>query len=326
MRSISASGAEHGGHRSVVVDARGWPSRCPRALTASSAVVERQRAGGHQRAVLAEAVAHDHVRAHAVRGEQPRQREVGRQHGRLGDLGLQQLRLQPRQRFRVVGVGEDVGRQRLGPAAVPSPGRPRRTSSRDDRFASLAAQPACSAYCEPWPVYRNATLPGRAAADEDALRAQHSSAGRRVRGERLQRLGRPWPPARRRRRSRSRPAPARRRGPGRARPAGSAPGGRLGAQLFELRDDVGVGRAADHRGAAQRAGLRRGRARPAAACRRSRLRRPRRTIGVSSVAPVPPGHVLLEHGVEVGAAEPERAHAGDPRAARRRSASRAARC
>ncbi len=61
----------------------------PRALTASRAAREREGPGGDERGVLAEAVAHDHVRCDAVGPEQPGERDVAGQHGRLGDLGLQ---------------------------------------------------------------------------------------------------------------------------------------------------------------------------------------------------------------------------------------------
>ena len=103
--------AEHRGHRAVV------PHRQVRHLAAAGADglergVEGQRTGRDERAVLAEAVAHHHVGVHAVGGEQPGQREVGREHGRLGDLGLQQLLLQRRDGFGVVAVDEDVGGQR----------------------------------------------------------------------------------------------------------------------------------------------------------------------------------------------------------------------
>ena len=54
----------------------------------------------------------------AVGGEQAGQRDVGGEHGRLGDLGLQQLLLEPGDRFRVVGVGEDVVGTAAGRAAA----------------------------------------------------------------------------------------------------------------------------------------------------------------------------------------------------------------
>ena len=70
--------------------------------------VERQRARGHQGAVLAQAVAHHHVRAHAVRVEHPGQGQIGGQHRRLGDLGLHELLFQPLRGGLVGAVGEDV--------------------------------------------------------------------------------------------------------------------------------------------------------------------------------------------------------------------------
>ena len=102
---------EHGGHRSVVLH------RQARHLVAARAHglergVERERAGSDQRAVLTEAVPHHHVGAHAVGGEQAVEARVGRQHGWLGDLGLEQLLLELTDGRGVVTVDEDVGRER----------------------------------------------------------------------------------------------------------------------------------------------------------------------------------------------------------------------
>ena len=75
--------------------------------------LEGQGAGGDQRAVLAEAVAHDDVGGDAVGGEQPGEGDVGGQHGGLGDLGLQQLLLEPGDGLGVGPVDEDEVGERL---------------------------------------------------------------------------------------------------------------------------------------------------------------------------------------------------------------------
>ena len=92
--------ADDGGHRAVVLDLQA------RHLVAAGAhrferVAEVEGVGRDQRAVLAEAVAHHHVGLDAVRGEQAGEREVGGQHGRLGDLGLLELLFELRHRRRV---------------------------------------------------------------------------------------------------------------------------------------------------------------------------------------------------------------------------------
>ena len=61
---------------------------------------ERQAPGGDERAVLAEAVAHDHVGRDAVLAEQTGEGDVDGQHRRLGDLGAAQF---------VLGVRHPLG-------------------------------------------------------------------------------------------------------------------------------------------------------------------------------------------------------------------------
>ena len=112
MRSISASGAKHGRHGAVVAHRQIRHLAAPGADRLQRGV-EGQRTGGDQSAVFAEAVAHHHVRAHAVRVEQAGQRQVGGQHRRLGDLGLHELLFEPLRGGLVGVVREDVLGQRL---------------------------------------------------------------------------------------------------------------------------------------------------------------------------------------------------------------------
>ena len=79
--------SEDRGHQAVVAHRHGRhlvPARRHRLQR----VVEGHRPGGHECRVLAEAVAHHHVRSDAVGLEQAGEGEIGGEHGRLGDLGL----------------------------------------------------------------------------------------------------------------------------------------------------------------------------------------------------------------------------------------------
>ena len=78
---------EHGGHRPVVLHRQMGHLAAPGADRLERGR-ERQRPGGDQGAVLAQAVAHHEVGLDAVGGEQSGEGEVDRQHGGLGDLGL----------------------------------------------------------------------------------------------------------------------------------------------------------------------------------------------------------------------------------------------
>ena len=69
-------------------------------------------AGGDEGAVLAQAVAHDHVRVDAVLGQQLINGGVHRQHGRLGDGRLHQIEFGLFHGRRVVAVHEDVAGER----------------------------------------------------------------------------------------------------------------------------------------------------------------------------------------------------------------------
>ena len=76
--------------------------------------VEVEPAGGDERAVLAEAVADDHVGFDAVGSQQFGEGEVGGEHGRLGDLGLTEILLGRGHGSGVVAVDEHVRAEWLG--------------------------------------------------------------------------------------------------------------------------------------------------------------------------------------------------------------------
>ena len=69
---------------------------------------EAHRTHGHERAVLAQAVAYDHVWLDCVRTEEARDRLVDGEHRGLGDLGLAKLLLGGGGRRRIGGVDEQV--------------------------------------------------------------------------------------------------------------------------------------------------------------------------------------------------------------------------
>ena len=101
-------GGQDGGHPAVVVHFH------PRHLAAASGggfqrLLEGHDAGGHQRAVLAQRVTHDHVGLEAELGQQAAHGFIQRQHGRLGDLGLHQIEIGLADGVLVVGVDEQVG-------------------------------------------------------------------------------------------------------------------------------------------------------------------------------------------------------------------------
>ena len=153
--------------------------------------VERQRAGGDQRAVLTEAVPHHHVRPYAVRGQQVGQREVGGEHGGLGDLGLQQLLLGRR-----MAASSSASTKMYDVSGRPSSGVMMRSASAN---ASATIGSRSRRRAQHVDVLGALTgveerdLRRRAAAEEHALRAQHPPQ-RRVaaaqRGQRLAGLGR----------------------------------------------------------------------------------------------------------------------------------------
>ena len=307
---------EHGGHRPVVLH-RQVGHLATAGADGFERGGERQRSGGDQGAVLAQAVAHHEVGHDAVGGEQPGEGEVDRQHGGLGDLGLAQVRLGRGDGVGVGGVDEQVGRERAadqrrhdGVGLVERLG--------DDRLDVAERRPAC---------WRTAS-PGR-------CRGRRPSAPARCRGRCRGRAGpssgpaarrrpapaRPCRPGRRRRRSRWRCARRRADRPRAARRARvPRPATASACTAAQARHERGLVVGAEHQRAAQRRLRRRRRRRPTPA---STVAMPAVTGAGSDVEqlgahrhdllPVrgqAAGHVLLEHGVEVGAPEPERAHAG----------------
>ena len=202
--------------------------------------------------------------------------------------------------------------------------RPFRTASATTGSRARSS-PSMFAYCEPWPVYRKATLPGAPLPRKiPRPRSAPSRRARRTASEHLQRQLRPCRPS-----SRSvgvvdrdplgaraapplsaRSAPG--GGPAEPLPAPSAARSR-GRRRSRPRDEC----AAQRRLGAGRAGL--------VATRRDASRD--RDLGAMAVAVAcVPGVVLLHHDVEVGTAEAERAHARRRADGRGRPPSRAARC
>ena len=273
---------------------------------------ERQRSGGDEGAVLAEAVAHHEVGHDAVGGEQAGEGEVDRQHGGLGDLGPAQVRLGRGDGVGVAGVDEQVGRQRtLDQRRHDGVGLVERRG--DDRL-DVAERRQHVGVLRALAGVEEGDLRRRAAAAEDAAPAQGLPAGRlREGGERLLGLvgelvgvgvvdGDALGGAQ---------VGLARRGGGRG-----VPGHRLGVGLQQARLERGLVVGAEDQGAAQRR-LGRPRRRPPVdrRCGRDQRRLGRRQLGAHRHDLLPvrghvTGHVLLEHGVEVGAAEPEGAHAG----------------
>ena len=305
---------EHSCHGAVVADVEAG-HLVPTGCDSLECGGERQRAGRDQRPVLTQAVAHHHVRSHAVGVQHAGHRQVGRQYGRLSDLGLQKLLVELLDRGRVVGVDEDVGRQRA------TQDRRHHRVSLGERLGDdgvLAAQ-----LIEHVHVLRalagveEGDLGRRSATNEDSLRAKHLEHRSVVRGERLQRLvgllgevGRVGVVDRETHGSvRQSRVGCRHRGSGSC----SSVGGHRG----ELGHDLGIGRPPEHQRAAQR-GLGRGRGRGGGGCSRSGLlwhggggERPRGRLLLQTS-----WDVLLHHDVEVGATEAERADPGPAHAVR----------
>ncbi|OQC41260.1 MAG: hypothetical protein BWX64_01026 [Acidobacteria bacterium ADurb.Bin051] len=147
---------------------------------------EREAAGGHERAVLAEAVTHHVVGGEAPGGEEPGERHAHREHRRLGHLGLPEGLLgcgDPRRvvggdeddlgerspeqrRDDPVGLGEDVGHERQLLAQL------------GEHVRVLGALPGVE----------EGDLGRSAAAAEDPLRAQHPPGVGPGALERLERL------------------------------------------------------------------------------------------------------------------------------------------
>ena len=140
-----------GGHRPGVLDVEAR-HLAPAGADRLERGLERERAGGHERAVLAQRVAHDEVGSDPVLAQQAREGHVDGEHGGLGDLGRPQLLLGPRHRRGVGGIGEDDVRQ---PPALQQRGHDlvgpvEHLGDRPARGARSSA--SMLAYCEPWPV------------------------------------------------------------------------------------------------------------------------------------------------------------------------------
>ena len=240
---------EHGGHGAVVAHRQIRHLAAPGADRLQRGV-EGQRTGGDQSAVFAEAVAHHHVRAHAVRVEHAGQRQVGGQHRRLGDLGLHELLFEPLGGGLVGVVREDVFGQRLTeqwrhhPVGL--------VECRGDQRLLLAKVAQHVDVLRALAGVEERDLSRCAAADEYALGAQdlpHGGVAAPQRLHRLARLGRQVArvgivdrdPHRR----------ARQGGVWCGR-GGHTPGRRLGAQPLEPGGHLGVVCAAHDRGAPQR--------------------------------------------------------------------------
>ena len=300
---------EHGRHRAVVFD-----RQCGHLTTTGTHRLERggegERPGGDERAVLAQAVSHHHVGLHSVRGEQSADARIGREDGGLGDLGLQQLLLELSDRVGIVTVDEDVRRQRAaqqwGHHVV---GLTERLG--DDRLARAQL-------VEHVDVLRALTgveerhLRGGAATDEHALLAQHPVDRRIVTGEcpdGLVELGGEVSSVCEVDRKAHRGTTDR---PVRARRSWGDARLRVGERRTNLREQIGVVAAPEYERTARWRLCRVADARggPDVLCRR-RLRHrcagehPRRRL-------VAARHMLLQHDMEVRAAEAERAHATAP--------------
>ena len=100
--STSAMRREDGRHLAVVVDRHAGHLAATGGHRFES-VRERKHACRHERGVLAQAVAHDHVGGDSVGPEQARQGDVGGEDGGLGDGGLLQVLFG-------LGHGRSVGR------------------------------------------------------------------------------------------------------------------------------------------------------------------------------------------------------------------------
>ena len=275
-----------------------------------------------QRGVLAERVAHDEVRGDPVGAQQPRERHVHREHRGLGDLRAAQLLLGARDGSRVGRVGEDdVGQaaplqqrrhDRVG--LLEDLGHDRLTAAQVGEHVGVLGALA---------RVEEGDLARRAAAAEDAAARAAPARRRGCRPAERAARSRPWPPARRRRRSRSQSARASAAAPrSAARGPGGAPGAprparcaaRWPAKPRRRR------RARAHRAAApcpRSPGHVRERASRLGRARRARWGGRRRHVGRHgdrgvAVGAQSSGHVLLHDDVEVGPAEAEGAHAGDP--------------
>ncbi len=105
-------GGHHCGH-AAVIGHRNLVHLAPTRADHVQRVGERERAGGDQRRVFAQAVPDDHIRRDAIAVQQPRQRHVDRQHGWLGDRGILELFFRRIDAFLIVVCGKNIAGQRL---------------------------------------------------------------------------------------------------------------------------------------------------------------------------------------------------------------------
>ena len=105
-------GSQHGGHPAVVVHLD-LGHFAPAPGGRFQRLGEGQDARRYQRAILAQRVAHDHIRLKAIVGQQAADGLVESQHGWLGDLRLHQVEVGLTDGGLVVGIDKQIGGQRL---------------------------------------------------------------------------------------------------------------------------------------------------------------------------------------------------------------------
>jgi hypothetical protein len=274
--------------------------------------LERHRARRHQRAVLPEAVAHDHVGTQVVAAEKPGEGEIGREDRRLGDLGAGQLLLQGAHGVGVALVDEDVRRQRPAEHRRHDPVR-LRERVRDHRH--LGAQRLQHVdVLRALPGVEEGDLRGRPPTEEHALRAEHLPQRRGPVAQRRECLAGLRGQVGGVRVVQGDPDGGPGDGGGGRRTGWGHPGGGLRSEPLELRQEVGVAAASEHHGAAQ------GSDGPVGGPLhvRGRRRTGSRYLGRGErpgcgLVAVQAGDVLLENRVEVRPAEAERADTGPAR-------------
>ena len=137
---------QHRGHLARVVDA--YAGHLPGPGTdRAHGLGEAEHARGHQGGVLAHAVAGHHVGMQAILFEHPQQGDVGRQHGRLADVGVTQGLASLGSVFTVdvgsdgttqdglhddIGLAEGLGHHRLAGAQLGQHAQVLRTLSREE--------------------------------------------------------------------------------------------------------------------------------------------------------------------------------------------------
>ena len=156
MRSTSVSGANTAAILPLSSTAT-WVMPRPRALTASSASWKVMEPDATKRSVFAQAMSHRHVGLNAICGQQTGDSDIDGQHGWLRNFGLAQVFFRLGHCLRVVGIDEDELGKRLAQQ------RRHHAICFGERLGARwalqrGAVESMLAYCEPWPVYRKATL------------------------------------------------------------------------------------------------------------------------------------------------------------------------